>query len=95
MAKNELQRLRNIARARNVRVPGASGVTPITDKRVRAQTGGAEEAGRAAELARASTASLGKFQPGLKPALEKQVSSGGRNFATIHTLAFYGCMGSR
>ncbi|XP_078691094.1 ribosome biogenesis regulatory protein homolog isoform X2 [Branchiostoma floridae x Branchiostoma belcheri] len=53
IAKNELQRLRNIARATKSKVPGV-GLTP-TEKPSK------EEVGLALHLAKKSTASLGKF----------------------------------
>ena len=68
MAKNELQRLRNIARSKNTKVPGV-GLTPTT--KVDAQT--SNDLKKASELAKKSTASLGKFQDKLPSALEKQV----------------------
>ena len=65
MAKNEHQRLRNIAKTRKVNLPGV-GLTPVV-------SGGGGNAGpptisasaellKAADLAKKSTASLGKFQ---------------------------------
>ncbi len=70
VAKNELQRLRNIARARKVKVPGV-GLTPVKSDKAEARAEAAELK-KAADLARASTASLGKFQPNLKSSMEKQ-----------------------
>ena len=76
MAKNEVQRLRNIARAKKVTVPGV-GLAPIIDKSafsVSAPTVTASsELIKAADLAKKSTASLGKFQDKLPAAMEKKV----------------------
>ncbi|XP_077365562.1 ribosome biogenesis regulatory protein homolog [Festucalex cinctus] len=63
VAKNELNRLRNIARVQMVKVPGV-GLTPAAQQ-------SKNELVRAASVARISTASVGKFQEGLpkeKPA---------------------------
>ncbi|XP_061661875.1 ribosome biogenesis regulatory protein homolog [Syngnathoides biaculeatus] len=63
VAKNELNRLRNIARAQKIKVPGV-GLTPVAKQ-------SKDELGRAVSVARTSTASVGKFQEGLpkeKPA---------------------------
>jgi len=54
VAKNELQRLKNIARSRNVKVP-TTGLVP-TEKPTR------NELHQAMHVAKAATASLGKFQ---------------------------------
>ncbi|KAM9774817.1 ribosome biogenesis regulatory protein homolog [Syngnathus typhle] len=54
VAKNELNRLRNIARAQKIKVPGA-GLTPVAKQ-------SKDELVRAAIVARTSTASVGKFQ---------------------------------
>lgn len=63
VAKNELQRLRNIARTRNTKVPGV-GLTTSNDN---------NDLKKAAELAKVSTASMGKFQDKLPSQLEKKV----------------------
>lgn len=69
VAKNELQRLRNVARNKNVKIPKV-GVTPMVEK----QTGkNPNDLKKAAELAKKSTASLGKFQPNLPGSLEKNI----------------------
>ncbi|XP_051910503.1 ribosome biogenesis regulatory protein homolog [Hippocampus zosterae] len=63
VAKNELNRLRNIARAQKIKVPGV-GLTPVSRQ-------SKDELVRAASVARTSTASVGKFQdrlPKEKPA---------------------------
>ena len=68
VAKNELQRLRNIARAKKVKVPGGAGLTPAAGSKD-APGQGSDDLKKAAELAKKSTASLGKFQkklPGKK-----------------------------
>jgi len=70
VAKNELQRLRNLARTKNVAVPSV-GVIPATkDNQPRAVTQ-SDDLKRAAEIAKSSTASLGKFQENLNKKLEK------------------------
>ncbi|KAM9839164.1 ribosome biogenesis regulatory protein homolog [Aulostomus maculatus] len=63
VAKNELNRLRNIARAQKIKVPGV-GLTPVVQQ-------SKDELVRAANVARTSTASVGRFQdrlPKEKPA---------------------------
>lgn len=63
VAKNELNRLRNIARAQKLKMPGV-GLTPTAKQ-------SKDELSRAAVVARTSTASLGRFQdrlPKEKPA---------------------------
>ena len=65
VAKNELQRLRNIARNKKVKVPAAGmGVTAVGK--------GKEALREAANQAKKSTASLGKFQGKLPSKLEKK-----------------------
>eukprot|EP00095_Tigriopus_kingsejongensis_P008389 maker-scaffold9_size846264-snap-gene-2.16 protein:Tk08389 transcript:maker-scaffold9_size846264-snap-gene-2.16-mRNA-1 annotation:"ribosome biogenesis regulatory protein homolog" len=68
VAKNEVQRLRNIARAKSVKIPKV-GVTPMVAKQSNTST----DLKKAAALAQKSTASVGKFQPKLSGALEKSV----------------------
>jgi len=70
VAKNELQRLRNIAKAKKVNVPTV-GVAPAPVKGPTKQLGDSEDLKKAAELAKESTASLGKFQEKLNKKLEK------------------------
>merc|ERR1712241_992609 len=70
-AKNEIKRLRNIARAQKVKVTGAQGVAPILGAKGSVQNSGNEDLSKAAELAKTSTASLGKFQGKLSGKLEK------------------------
>ncbi|XP_069007786.1 ribosome biogenesis regulatory protein homolog [Embiotoca jacksoni] len=63
VAKNEFNRLKNIARAQKVKLPGA-GLTPKAQQ-------SKDELGKAATVAKTSTASLGRFQdrlPKEKPA---------------------------
>ncbi|KOB74731.1 putative regulator of ribosome biosynthesis [Operophtera brumata] len=55
VAKNELQRLKNIARAKKVKIPRV-GLPTTSDK------ASASQLATAATIAKASTASLGKFQ---------------------------------
>ncbi|XP_077592682.1 ribosome biogenesis regulatory protein homolog [Stigmatopora nigra] len=57
VAKNELNRLRNIARAQKIKVPGV-GLVPVAKQ-------SKEELARAVGVARTSTASAGRFQEGL------------------------------
>ena len=58
VAKNELQRLRNIARSKKgTKVPGV-GLTPMNP--TESQT--SDDLKKASQLAKKSTASLGKFQ---------------------------------
>jgi len=71
VAQNELKRLRNIARAQKVKVPGAQGVAPILGAKGSVTNSGHEDLSKAAELAKTSTASLGKFQEKLSGKLEK------------------------
>uniref|UniRef100_A0A0K2U6W8 Ribosome biogenesis regulatory protein n=1 Tax=Lepeophtheirus salmonis TaxID=72036 RepID=A0A0K2U6W8_LEPSM len=70
IAKNEIHRLRNLARAKNVKIPSVrEAVLPKTA----ARKSSAQELSRAAELAQKSTASLGKFQEKLSSKVEKNV----------------------
>lgn len=64
VAKNEFQRIRNIAKAKNIKVP-SMGLAP-TPKPT------AKQLNTAAQVANVSTASLGKFQPRLSK--EKHLS---------------------
>ena len=75
VAKNELQRLRNIARQKKVKLPSV-GVAPIVNKQSKGQDAG--ELKKAADLAHVSTASLGKFQAKLTGAMEKTAAKGGK-----------------
>ena len=70
-AKNELQRLRNLAKAKNVNVPTVGVVTPSATSTNLASNGTGGDLKNAAEIAKSSTASLGKFQPKLTKSLEK------------------------
>ena len=70
VAKNEIKRLRNIARAQKVKIPGAQGLAPSSGTKEVSHTSGSELS-KAAELAKKSTASLGKFQEKLSGKLEK------------------------
>ncbi|XP_041817547.1 ribosome biogenesis regulatory protein homolog [Chelmon rostratus] len=54
VAKNEFNRLKNIARAQKVKVPGV-GLTPVAQQ-------SKDELARAVSVARSSTASMGRFQ---------------------------------
>merc|ERR1712037_775304 len=77
VAKNELQRLRNLARAKKVAVPsvGVAPSTKATDSKSLSQS---EDLKRAAEIAHSSTASLGKFQKDLSKKLEKTAKTKGK-----------------
>ena len=79
VAKNELQRLRNLAKVKKVNVPSL-GVVPSTAKpgtEVRAVSQ-SEDLRRAAEVAKSSTASLGKFQQNLNKKLESSAKTKGK-----------------
>lgn len=77
VAKNELQRLRNLARAKNVAVPSV-GVAPSTKDTQAKSLSKSEDLKKAADIARASTASLGKFQESLHKKLEKTAQTKGK-----------------
>jgi len=70
VAKNEIKRLRNIARAQKVKIPGSHGLAPTLGGKEAVQNSG-NELSKAADLAKKSTASLGKFQEKLSGSLEK------------------------
>lgn len=72
VAKNELNRLRNIARAQRSgdgRVPGPGGLAPV-----KGGTPSRDQLGRAMQVARSSTASVGRFQERLPR--EKEILRG-------------------
>merc|ERR1711902_266500 len=69
VAKNELQRLRNIARAKNTKVPGV-GLTPTASADPKQSS---NDLKKASELAKKATASLGKFQDKLPKSLENKI----------------------
>lgn len=78
VAKNELQRLRNLARAKKVVVPSL-GVLPSAGKpgvNMKAVSQ-SEDLRKAAEIAKTSTASLGKFQKDLGKKLESSAKTRG------------------
>jgi len=78
IAKNELQRLKNLARAKKVTLPSV-GVVPVGSTKkdnVKAVTQ-SEDLKKAAEIAKTSTASLGKFQENLSKKLEKTAKTKG------------------
>lgn len=58
VAKNEFNRLKNIARAQNIKIPGAGGLVPKAQQ-------SKDELGKAVSVARISTASAGRFQDSL------------------------------
>jgi len=70
IAKNELQRLRNLARSKNVAVP-SMGVVPAGKQEQSRSLTQSDDLKRAAEIAKSSTASLGKFNENLSKKLEK------------------------
>jgi len=74
-AKNELQRLRNIARVRKVKIPTVGVVTPSVQGN---SVGFSDDLKNAAQFAKTSTASLGKFQPNLTARLEKTAKTKGK-----------------
>jgi len=76
VAKNELQRLRNLARAKKVTVPSV-GVVPSTQQGNAKAVSQSEDLKKAAEIAKTSTASLGKFQENLSKKLEKTAKTKG------------------
>lgn len=76
-AKNELQRLRNLARAKNIKVPTV-GVVTTDPKGTKKPIGFSDELKGAAQFVKNSTASLGKFQPDLNKKLEKQAKVKGK-----------------
>ena len=68
-AKNELQRLRNLARAKNVKVP-TSGVGPVGKETSSKALSQSDDLKNAAEIVKSSNASMGKFQESLNKKLE-------------------------
>jgi len=68
-AKNEFQRLRNLARNKNLPTVGVVTST---------KTNTGEDLKKAAEIVKESTASLGKFQPNLHKNLEKSAKTKGK-----------------
>jgi len=70
IAKNELQRLRNLAKAKKVNLPTV-GVVPPTVKGPVKNSRDSEDLKKTAELVKASTASMGKFQENLNKKLEQ------------------------
>lgn len=77
VAKNELQRLRNLARAKNVAIPSV-GVTPSTKNMADTKSlSQSDDLKKAADIAKNSTASLGKFQKDLNKKLEKTAKTKG------------------
>ena len=77
MAKNEVQRLRNIAKAKKVTLPGV-GLTPLVSKGGTPTVSVSQDLQKAADLAKKSTASLGKFQEKLPKAMEKKAKPEGQ-----------------
>merc|ERR1719264_1980201 len=77
VAKNELQRLRNLARTKNISVPSA-GVGPASKEATSKALSKSDDLKTAAEIAKSSTASLGKFQESLNKKLEKDAQVKGK-----------------
>jgi len=77
-AKNELQRLRNLARAKNIDVPSVGVVTPSMATGRVTTANPADDLKKNAETVRFATASLGKFQPDLDKKLEKNSKPKGK-----------------
>merc|ERR1712241_542478 len=76
VAKSEVQRLRNIARSKKTKMPGAGGLAPPTATTLATSKPDKHELEKAADLAKKATASLGKFQGKLADSkLEKKASS--------------------
>merc|ERR1712059_172128 len=81
VAKNELQRLKNLARAKKVTLPSVgvvpAGSTTKDDGRAGKAVTQSADLKKAAEIAKTSTASLGKFQENLSKKLEKSAKTKG------------------
>lgn len=81
VAKNELQRLKNLARAKKVTLPSVgvvpAGSTTKDDGRAGKAVTQSADLKKAAEIAKTSTASLGKFQDNLSKKLEKTAKTKG------------------
>jgi len=77
-AKNELQRLRNLARAKKINVPSVGVVTPSMSTGRKTTANPADDLKKNAEMVRHATASLGKFQPDLDKKLEKNSKPKGK-----------------
>eukprot|EP00088_Acartia_fossae_P064752 TRINITY_DN79760_c0_g1_i1.p1 TRINITY_DN79760_c0_g1~~TRINITY_DN79760_c0_g1_i1.p1 ORF type:complete len:348 (-),score=92.89 TRINITY_DN79760_c0_g1_i1:32-1075(-) len=75
VAKNELQRLRNLARTKKVKVPTVGVITPSAKG---ASSGFSDDLKEAADFVKSSTASLGKFQPNLSKSLEQKAKLKGK-----------------
>jgi len=78
VAKNELQRLRNLAKTKKVSVPSVGVVPSVAKPGVQVKAvSQSEDLRKAAEIAKTSTASLGKFQEDLNKKLEKSAKTKG------------------
>jgi len=69
VAKNELQRLRNLARTKNISLP-SPGVGPVSKETSSKALSKSDDLKNAAEIVKTSNASLGKFQESLDKKLE-------------------------
>ncbi|XP_039102879.1 ribosome biogenesis regulatory protein homolog [Hyaena hyaena] len=76
VARNELNRLRNLARAHKAQLPSAAGLRPAGHQ-------GREELARAAHVARLSTASAGRFQARLPKEKAPRGSGSRRKFRPL------------
>uniref|UniRef100_A0A8C0E186 Uncharacterized protein n=1 Tax=Balaenoptera musculus TaxID=9771 RepID=A0A8C0E186_BALMU len=76
VAKNELNRLRNLARAHKRQLPSAAGLHPTGHQ-------SKEELGRAVQVAKVSTASVGRFQERLPKEKAPRVSGKKRKFQPL------------
>ncbi|XP_038624928.1 ribosome biogenesis regulatory protein homolog [Tachyglossus aculeatus] len=76
VARNELNRLRNIARAHNVPLPGPGGLRPTGHQ-------DRDELGRAERVAKRSTASVGRFQERLPKEKAPRASGRRRRFRPL------------
>lgn len=77
-AKNELQRLRNLAKAKKIYLPTVGVVTPSMSSGKKTTANPADDLKQNAETVRFATASLGKFQPNLAKKLEKNAKPKGK-----------------
>merc|ERR1712112_720105 len=78
VAKNELQRLRNLAKTKKVSVPSVGVVPSVAKPGVQVKAvSQSEDLRKAAEIAKTSTASLGKFQKDLSKKLESSAKTKG------------------
>jgi len=77
VAKNELQRLRNLAKQKNVNLPSVGVVPSITKGPQSKISAESDDLKKTSEIVKASTASLGKFQEKLDKKLEQKEKARG------------------